>query len=634
MNKQRQIPARQQAIIDKCYHPTGMWDEFPADEIEKSIPARFEKMVERFPDRLAVKTTAFEFSYAQLNAYANRIAHTLLDRYGSGNHRVALLLDNDAPLLAAIHAVLKAGKAYVILDPSFPQERLRYFFKDAEAVALVSDAANTGLAQQIVHSPSQFLNLQDLPANASTQNPGVAVTPDDISMIVYTSGSTGRPKGVYNNHRNILKFISLLTNIWHISAEDRFTCARSFSVNAAIKDIFGSTLNGASIFPFHPNQYGYMALIRWIKEHRLTIHNSSVTTFYQLMQYLDDAETIASLRLLVIGAEAIRTNHLELYRQFCSVDCILSHAFAATETSGFGTRLFVDNQFEPGLSTLPCGYTEADTEIMILDEEGRSLEAGQVGEIAVKSTHLALGYWNRPDLTGERFLTDSADPTKRTYLSGDLGYLNPDGCLVHLGRKDMQSKIRGIRIDIGEIEHYLASHPGVAEAAVAVKHDPDGAEKLVAYLVAQGVVRPTVTELRSLLARTLTAQMIPTAYVWLERLPVTLQGKLDRLNLPMPGNTRPQLAVDYRAPVTPIEQNIVDIWSSVLGLAEIGIGDSFLDLGGDSLKAMRIATRIQDEFGVEIPLAELFAASTVAEMALAVTAALASETQMIISNEK
>jgi len=622
---QPRIPAWQQAIIDKCFHSTGVWEEFPESAYETSIPARFEKIVDRFPDRLAVKTTTFEFSYAQLNAYANRIAHTLLARYGSGNHRVALLLNNDAPLLAAIHAVLKAGKAYVILDPSFPQERLRYFFEDAEPVALVSDAANIGLAQQIVQTPSQLVHLQDLPTNASTQNPGVIVTPDDISMIVYTSGSTGRPKGVYNNHRNVLKFISMLTNNWHISAEDRFTCARSFSVNGAIKDIFGSTLNGASIFPFHPNQYGYQALTRWIKEHQLTIHNSSVTTFRQLLQYLDDAEAITSLRLLVIGAEAIRMNHLELYRQFCSADCILSHAFAATETSGFGTRLFVDKQFEPGLSTLSAGYAEAGTEIMILDEEGQPVEVGQAGEIAVNSAYLALGYWNLPDLTRARFLVDPADPTKRIYLSGDLGYLQPDGCLVHLGRKDMQSKIRGIRIDIGEIEHCLASHPGVAEAAVAVKHDPDGAEKLVAYLVALGVARPTVTELRSLLTRTLTTQMIPTAYVWLERLPVTLQGKLDRLNLPVPGNARPQLAVDYRAPVTPIEQKVVAIWSQVLGLIEIGIDDSFLDVGGDSLKAMRIATRIQDEFGVEIPLAEFVAASTVAEMALAVMAALASD---------
>ncbi|MBX2998041.1 MAG: non-ribosomal peptide synthetase [Caldilineaceae bacterium] len=599
-------------------YPSPAWEEFPSEALEQSIPTRFEAMAARYADRIAVKTPLFEFTYEQLNAFANRIAHTLLARYGQGNHRVALLLDNDAPLLAAMYGVLKAGKAYVILDPSFPRERLSYFFEESGAVALVTDAEHEPLAQQIAPDPKQRLGLEQIPTHTSDHNPNLNLDPRDIALIVYTSGSTGRPKGVYNNHRNLLKYVSLLANRFYISPQDRFTCLRSFSVNGALKDLFLSTLSGASVYPFHPNQHGYRALTHWIRDHGLTIYNSSVTAFRQVLTYLGDADAISTLRLVLIGAEPVRLSDVELYRKWCAPYCILTHSFGATETSSFATRIAMDKQTHLDLATLPAGYPSADVEILILDDDLQPLPSGEVGEIAVKSSYLALGYWNRPDLTRQRFLPVEGDPTQRIYLSGDVGYLLADGCLIHLGRKDAQSKIRGIRIDIGEIEHRLTDHPAIAQAAVAVKQDENGAEKLVAYMVPQGSPRPTVTELRAFLAGWLTEQMVPTAYVWLERLPTTLQGKLDRMNLPMPGYARPHLAIAYRAPQTPLEEQLTAIWSGVLAVDEIGVDDPFLDLGGDSLKAMQILTQVMALFQVEIKPSDLFVAQTIAEMTLVI----------------
>lgn len=604
----------QTTIRDRHRHPDTAWEEFPLAAVEQSIGARFEEQVARYPERLAVYSDAGAWTYSQLNAYANRIAHAILIRQAQGTAKgaAAILLNNDAPMLAAILGVLKSGAPYVPFDPSFPQERLTYYWQDAGATLLLTDADHYAQAVDLTGGSAQVLSLDALPPDLPDHNPALAVSPDAIAYIYYTSGSTGAPKSVYNSHRNLLHHIRRNSNIFCVCPADRFLCLKSFSFAGALKDIFGSLLNGASIHLYPLKQKGIARLPDFLQEQRITIYNSVATLFRQLTDGLTPGMRLPEMRIVYFGGEQIKPNDLALFQRHFGRDSLLVLGLGSTETGPVSAFYLEGDGPLPG-EVVPLGHAAQETEILILDEAGDPLGPGEEGEIVIKSDYLALGYWRNHELTRQKFV--AAEDGSRLYLTGDVGYLDDTGCLYHLGRRDFQIKIRGFRVEPAEVEDALRQHPAIQQTAVVAKALHSGEKGLVAYFTAANGAIPTVSELRGLLAARLPDYMIPAAFVPLESLPVNAFGKLDLKALAAPERTRPHLAQPYAPPETPAQERLAALWSGLLGIDEVGIHDDFLELGGSSLLLMQMMTRAEQLFGLELPVADFMAEPTIACLA-------------------
>ena len=596
--------------------PTNSFVEFKKEETERSIPERFEQQVRRYPDRLAVSSLRHQLTYEAFNRAANRLARAILARRGEGQEPIALLFDHDAPLLIAMLAVLKAGKIYVPLDPSYPRARTAYMLEDAGAVLVVTENRMLGLASEMASEASQLLNVDELESGFSDENLGLALSPDGFTYIFYTSGSTGRPKGVVENHRNVLHFTMVNTNLLHLCPDDRFALLQSCSFSGTATPIFGALLNGAAIHPLNVKEDGLDGLTDWlIREGISFFHGGSI--FRQWIETLIGKEEFPRLRLIYYGGETLHKRHVELFKQHFGPGCILVNGLGATEMKTF-RKLLIDKQTEIPGPFVPVGYALEDTEVLLLDEAGEPVGFDCVGEIAVKSRYIAPAYWRRPELTAATFRPAPEGEGVRIYRTGDLGRMSPGGCLIHLGRRDFQVKIRGYRIEPGEIEAALLELGGIREAVVVARADRPGESRLVAYVVPGPGPVPMVSALRSGLQAKLPEYMLPATFVLLEALPRTPNGKLDRQALPEPGRGRPELEQDFVAPRTPLERRLAAIWAELLRLERVGVEDKFPALGGDSLIATRIVSRIRESLKIELPLRSLFDAPTVAAQAAVV----------------
>jgi amino acid adenylation domain-containing protein len=610
------LPPEQEAIRAQCFHPSGSFVEFPKEDVETSIPERFEKIVSKFPDRIAVKSNRYVLTYDEFNRAANRLAHAILARYGNKIQSIALLMEHDAPVITSILGALKAGMFYVPLDPSLPHDRSKFILEDVKADYIVTNTKNLPLAKSLVQPSVQLHNIDEL-GNLPDTNPSIRVKPDDLCWVIFTSGSTGKPKGVIQTHQNVLHFMKNYTNGLHICSADRLTLLYSFSVNGGSHDIFAALLNGAAIHPLDLKEEGFLHLGEWLNNEKITIYHSVPTVFRQLAENLTGLEEFRSLRIVRLGGEPVYKRDVNLFNRHFSENCILVNRLGSSETGSL-RMYFLDKETKIEGNLVPVGYPVVDNEILLLDESGTQA-AGDEGEIAVRTRYLSPGYWNRPDLTAASFHSDSVDGENRIYRTGDLGRMLPDGCLLHLGRKDFFVKIRGYRVEVDEIEMTLLEFPGIKEVAVVVKNNNSGNEELVAYIVPTVWPGPNVSEVRRFLKEKLPSYMIPTAFVSLDALPLTDTLKVDRKSLPEPSTCRPEILTTYVAPRNPIEEELVKIWADVLTLNEVGIHDNFFDLGGHSLAATRVISRVIKYFQLEISIRLLFESPTVAEMAAVIT---------------
>jgi amino acid adenylation domain-containing protein len=604
-------------IRAKCFHPNGAFIEFAEDEIEQSITERFEKIVRKFPDRTAVETRRHRLTYGDLNRTANKTAHAVLLTCGDKNHSIAVLMDHDAPVISAIMGALKAGKFYVPLDPSLPYARSKFIVDDAQAQTIITDTKYLSLAKTLVESPSRLLNIDDIEDVPDT-DPPVRVRPDDLCWVIYTSGSTGKPKGVMQNHRNVLHFMMNYTNGLHISAEDRLTLLYSFSVNGGAHDIFAALFNGATICPYDLKTEGFAELRQWLIDERITIYHSVPTVFRQFIESLTGGEDFPDLRIVRLGGEPVYKRDINLFKKHFSTDCILVNRLGSSETGSL-RMFFLDKETEVRNNLVPVGYAVADNDVLLLDDSGAQV-AGDEGEIAVRTRYVSPGYWRRPDLTADSFLDDPSDENRKIYRTGDLGRLLPDGCLLHLGRKDFFVKIRGYRVELDEIEMTLMEFPGIKEVAVPELNNNSGDERLVAYVVPKTAPGPNVSEIRRFLEEKLPDYMIPATFITLDALPLTDTLKVDRKALPKPNGLRPEIAVPYAAPRNSIEAALAKIWAEMLELDQVGVHDNFFDLGGHSLAATRVISRVVLTFPLNLPVKVLFDSPTVAEMAEVIAA--------------
>jgi amino acid adenylation domain-containing protein len=531
---------------------------------------------------------------------------------------VALLLEHDVSVIAAILGVLKADKIYVPLDPILPRVRLMKLLEDSQADLVVTNCKNLPLVHEIGRDRPHLINIDEIDSRPPEQNLGLSISPDTCAYVLYTSGSTGQPKGVVQNHRNVLHNISTYTNDIHICVDDHLTLLHSCGFVASVRNLFGALLNGAALFPFDIKEEGPVHLVGWLIQEGITIYHSASTLFRNVTETLSGEEEFPRLRLIQLSSEQVTIKDVEQYKKHFSGQCIFVNRLGGSETGTF-RRYFIGESTLISGSTVPVGYAVEGAGVLLLDEDGKKAGFNEVGEIAVKSRYLALGYWRRPVLTKASFLPDSDGEDGCVYLTGDVGLMRPDGCLVYLGRKDFQAKIRGNRIEVTDVETALLHLGTIKEAVGVVWGDVADNKVLVAYIVPAKQPAPTVTVLRRALAEKLPDHMLPSVFVVLDALPLTPNGKVDRQALPDPGASRPELETPFVAPRTPVEKELTQIWAEVLSLDQVGIQDNFFDLGGHSLTATRIISQVIKQFKVDIPLQSLFQAPTVAEMAKIIT---------------
>lgn len=588
--------------------------EFRKEEVEQSIPDRFERIVRQFPDRIAIKTGDRDLTYAEINATANRLARAILAKQMKREEPVMLLFEHGPEAVTAILGALKAGTCYVPLDPSLPRGRVESISKDSGIRLIVTNKKNFTFANDLTSKSADVLDVDALETHISNENLGLALSPDAYACIMYTSGSTGEPKGVLQNHRGIMHKVMVYTNLLHICADDRLTLLHYTSFDACMHHLFGSLLNGASLLPFDPRVGAGSPLASWLNNAQVSIYHSVPTVFREMAAALTGEEEFPHLRAINLSGAPMHREDVELYKRLFSSECILLHMIGATET-GWIRHYLINKDTEITDRGVPVGYSIQDKEVVLLRDDGQATDAGEVGEIAVKSRYLSQGYWRRPELTASKFLPHPAGGKEKVYLTGDLGRISSDGCLFHLGRKDFQVKIRGFRIEVGEVESALLALEDVREAVV-VKTEAAGSddERLVAYIVARRQPVPTVTKLRRTLGQRLPDYMVPTAFVFLEALPLTPNGKVDRKALPLPGKFRPELDTAFVAPRTPLEEELAEIWAEVLCQDQVGIHDNFFDLGGDSISAIRVISRILEKFQLALSVHSFFPATTVEQM--------------------
>ena len=586
---------------------------FEKSEIETSVPARFEQVVEQYADRIAIKTREVSWQYTTLNEHANQLAWALLEKYGPGSEPVTFLLGLPEMQIATMLGIQKAGKMYLPLERTLPKARLAAMLEDSQARTIITDDRNMPMARELAQRDTILINLDELDPRLSTANPEIDISSDTPVYILYTSGSAGQPKGVVQNHRNLMHSIWGATRNYRIVPQDRFGLLTSTAFAASNGPIYGSILNGASIFHFDM-QRGLSELSHWIETEEITLLLMVPSLFRHLALSLTSDEKFPQLRLIVLMGETVTPNHIDLYRQHFPATCLLRNSYAATEMHT-ACSLTIDHLTEFDGNQIPVGKAMADKEILLLDDSGEAVELGQEGEIVIRSRYLSPGYWRRPDLNDSVFKRDAVDGEKRLYFTGDLGRMNADDNLVLLGRKDFMVKIRGYRIELGEIEAKLSQHPAVKECAVVVQESNEQEKRLIAFYVSrQGTISIPAEELRIFIRRKLPDYMVPFAFVSLGALPYTPSGKLDRRSLPSLEEVL-NLEKEYAPPRDEIERQLTQLWEELLEISPIGINNDFFQIGGHSLLAARMIARVEQIAGQRLDLGALSQSTTIAELA-------------------
>jgi amino acid adenylation domain-containing protein len=580
---------------------------------EATLAATVEARVREGAQRLAIRTRFRTLTYGELNRDANRLAHALIRLRGTAPEPIALLLADETRLVTAMLAVVKAGKFYIPLDAAHPAQRLAGIVRSSGAAALVTESACGGITSQFEGLSVPVLDAAAAGAGLSEENPGVAADPQALAQVLYTSGSTGEPKGVMHTHRGVLHTIYRHTSTLDITAADRLTLLGARGSAQCMTGVWKALLNGAALFPYKVREDGLAGLADWLRDNDITIYTSSASLFRYFSEMLGAEQTFPALRVVQLGAEPVARHDFGLFQQKFPATCVLVNTLSATEAGSFRQNVMKHDATAPE-ALVPVGYPVPEVDVLIHDDAGRPVAAGEAGEIVVRSAYLASGYWQQPALTAQYFLPDPQGGDRRLFRTGDLGRIRADGCMEHLGRKDFCLKIRGNRVELAEIEARLLEAPGVRSQVVTAREDGAGEPRVVAYVVPAPGAQLTVPGLRGYLAGFLPDYMIPSAWVFMESLPVTGHGKVDRKALPPPPESAPPSA-NRVAPRTLLETQLHYIWAGELGIGDFGVKDDFFDLGGNSLLANRMFHRVEQDCGRRIVPSNILPGLTIERLA-------------------
>ena len=583
-----------------------------ATEVEESIPQRFARIVARHANRVAVSTNRTEWTYAELDQRSNGLAAQILERSDGNLEPVALLMEHGAVLIAAILAVLKTGKIFLSLDPGDSIERLTAVLADSRAGLLIADQKNASMAGSLAGGKLPILSVRDDLVAPSTRTNFAEISPKTGARLMYTSGSTGAPKGVWHNHRGIVHDADVYSEIIQLTPEDRLSLLTSCTFATASTPLFGALLNGATLCPFYVRLQGVERLAIWLRERSVTIYDSTPTVFRQLARVSVDNGTFAELRLVRLAGEQALRRDVEVFRKRFPDHCRLMNVLASTETGPISTSMIEKDTVLPE-GRVPVGRAVRDVEIYLVNEQGQVVEKGCDGRIAVRSAYLRQGYWRRPDETREKFRRDPLAPDIRIFITNDVGHFLPDGNLEHLGRADRVVKIRGLRVDLTEVEAALHATDLFQDVVATTLKDISGGHQLVTYVIPRPGNDYSPHAWHQAAQRLLP---LPSRLVMLEELPRLASGKIDRVNLSKKAfetfADKPRTRSD---PVDAIEFQLVQIWEKVLAVGAIGTTDDFFALGGDSLAAATMFAAVEKFLGINLPTSTLLEAPTIKELA-------------------
>jgi amino acid adenylation domain-containing protein len=596
------------------------WNDGRTDFGEhRCLQQLIEAQVERSPEAVALVYEKQQLTYAELNRHANQLAH-YLQALGVGPEvLVGVLMERSLELVVGLLGVLKAGGAYVPLDPGYPEERLRTMVTDAGiAVVLTQERVAAVLSEPSVPVVCFERDWERI-ATESEQNPQSAVVPENLAYVIHTSGSTGTPKGAMNTHRAIGNRLRWMQERYQLTAADRVLQKTPMSFDVSVWEFFWPLLEGARLVVARPGGHQDPEyLLGLIEREQITTLHFVPSMLQQFLAQGGVAQQCQSVRQVMCSGEALSLELQERYFEVLSAP--LHNLYGPTEAAVDVTS-WECRRDERGTS-VPIGEPIANVEVYVLDEQMRLAPVGVVGQLYLGGECVGRGYVRQPALTAERFIPHPYSRTggERLYRTGDEGRYRADGNLEYVGRADQQVKLRGYRIELGEIEAVLRQHEAVQDAAVVLHAETGEQKRLVAYVVSEA--QPTTSELREFMQQRLPMYMLPSVFVFLEALPLTTSGKLNRKALPAPDSSnRPALAKEFVPPRTPSEEAMARIWTQVLGVEKIGVHDNFFELGGHSLLATAMISRIRTSFSVELPVNYIFEAPTVAKLALAITQA-------------
>ncbi|MCB0165296.1 MAG: amino acid adenylation domain-containing protein [Anaerolineae bacterium] len=582
---------------------------------DKTIPQLFAEQVQRTPHQMAVLDTTERLTYRQLDERANQVAHHLQAQGVTTETLVAVCLDRSATMIVALLAVLKAGGAYLPLDPSHPAERLRFMVEDAGINHLITTAALVDRIPVAIASTT----LLDADGVEISRQPETAVstttTPDNLAYCLYTSGSTGQPKGVLIEHRQIVRLLVNDKLPFSFDQADVWTMFHAYTFDFSVWEMYGALLYGGKlvIVPAEvakdPAQF-----VDLLIQHGVTVLNQTPTAFFNLMpKLLARSDVKLALRYIIFGGELLQPVQLRRWKT-AYPEIKLINMYGITETTVHVTFKEIDHQ-ETEAKVSNIGGPIPTTQLYILDERLQLLPIGVMGELCIAGEGLSRGYLNRAGLTATKFVPNPYQPQTTFYRSGDLGKRLPNGDVIYLGRIDDQVQIRGFRIELGEIRSQLLAHPAIAQVEVITRAKHDKAPTLVAYVVL--TIDIDVTDLRAYLAQKLPHYMIPAAFVFMKTLPLTANGKVNRRALPEPDTARPKQKMPFVAPSTPEQKLLATIWADVLRRERVGIHDNFFELGGDSILSIQIVAR-SHQAGLHLTPKDIFQHQTIAGLASAV----------------
>src|SRR6266498_1821742 len=621
------LPPEERRLLLEEWNATET--EYPSHQ---SVHQLFEEQVRKSPDAVAVVCGDESLSYAELNEQANRLAHYLIGLGVKPDDRVGICVERSLGMVVGLLGILKSGGAYVPLDPAYPTERLRQVLADAAPKILLSDAAgreavgNNGLKKVTALDIDIRSDFSALPFS-NPEPKYLGLTPRHFAYIMYTSGSTGTPKGVMVQHHSACNQLIAIINSYGLRRHDRILQFASPSSDGSLEEIFGALLNGAVLVLRTDVWLASIAEFdRQCIYHNITVTSLPAAFWANLAITWSDASISLTLRKIIVGYEAISTYALKLWFESEKQKPLLLNSYGPTETTINATT----QEIEPCSTWSSIGRPMANNKIYVLDEYGHPVPMGVVGEIYIGGAGGTFGYLNRPELTSERFIPDPFSPVGglRMYKTGDLARYLPDGNIEFLGRNDYQVKIRGFRIELGEIEARLGEHPLVRQAVVVAREDAPGEKRLVAYVI------PTAPEqrqeeslessligttnlaaaLRTHLAGCLPEYMVPVAFVHMNELQLTPNGKIDRKKLPVP-DIAAFVRQAYEAPQYEMEHALAELWQELLNVERVGRHDNFFELGGHSLLAVQLMVRVRQVLGVELSMVTLFAKPTIAQLA-------------------
>jgi amino acid adenylation domain-containing protein len=591
------------------------------------------------PQALAVSFEKEQLTYAELNRRANQLAHHLQSIGVGPEALVAICMERSIEMIVAVLGVLKAGGAYIPLDPTYPIERLALMLEDAQAKVLLTQArlAHDILLQElhVVCMDKEWATI----ARNSSENPTSGVERDNLAYVIYTSGSTGKPKGVLISHRAVVNHNFAIAPRYNLNPSDNVLQFAALSFDVAVEEMFPTWLSGAKVV-LRPDSAlnSHAAFLEFLAREAVTVVNLPTPYWNELIaeQSQSRQDFGLALRLAAVGGEKGLIEQFSFARHLMGAGLRLMNVYGPTETTVTNTIYeWAGEQALQSAGSVPIGRPVANTRMYILDKYLYPVPIGVAGEVYISGDSMARGYLNRPELTAEKFIPDhfANKPGGRLYKTGDVGRFLDDGNIEFLGRIDQQVKVRGFRIELGEIESILSQYPGLREVVVIAREDVAGDKSIVAYMVANGDNAPTTSELRSYVQSKLPDYMVPSWFIPLEELPLTSNGKVDRKRLPAPTQTRPEIDEQFVAPRTPIEEAVAAIWSKVLGIEQIGIYDQFFELGGHSLLATQVVSRVRDMFEVDLTLRNLFEKPTVADLSLVIEDGLIQRLETLTEEE-